>query len=205
MTGYTIFGQGIAQVTENKYHSHYPSGVVFSGFPLHGEDYADDVQAIMEEAIEKYGEEEWRLAVLTSELHGHLGVYAIIGAKMGLYAREILSAGHDELNIKSYAGSRPPVSCMNDGLQVSTGATLGHGLISIADIIPASPAAEFTHEGKTIKVVLKDEINKELEKSIKEAVEVSGGLTAGYWLIVREIALECWLGYDRQEIFEVRQ
>ncbi len=143
----SLIGQVIVSEHEKGIPSHSGSGVVFSGFPLHEENYTADVQEIMKEVIAKYGEEEWRLVVLTSELHGHLGVYAIIGAKMGLFARETLNAGHDELVIISHAGSKPPVSCMNDGLQVSTGATLGHGLISVTGIGIASPAAEFTYAG----------------------------------------------------------
>ena len=173
-------------------HSHSGSGVIFSGFPMHDEDYAGDVLVIMNETIEKYGVEEWKKIVLTCELHGHLGVYAIIGAKMGLYAREILNAGHDELVIQSFAGSMPPVSCFNDGLQVSTGATLGHGLISIKQI---------TYKGKTMKISLKDSIQKEIESHIKDALSESGGLTEEYWQKVREIALRIWVEYDRGEIF----
>jgi pyrimidine-specific ribonucleoside hydrolase len=143
-----LMGQVAVSSHEEDSHAHEFSGVVFSAFPLHEEDYAMDVQEIMAETIEKYGVEEWRLIVLTSELHGHLGIYAIIGAKMGLYAREILDARHDELVINSLAGSRPPVSCMNDGLQVSTGATLGHGLISVKQADKPMPSAEFTCKGK---------------------------------------------------------
>jgi len=179
--------------------------VVFSHFPVHSEDYAVDIRMIMEKTIEKHGLEEWRMVVLTSELHGHVGVYAIIGAKMGLYAREVLNAGQDELSIISYAGSKPPVSCLNDGLQASTGATLGHGLISIREDIIASPAAEFTHAGKTLRISLIESLNIEIEESIKAAIKTNGGLTEEYWQKVRELALICWLEYDRKEIFEIQE
>lgn len=184
-------------------HAHLSSGVVFSAFPLHEEDYAIDVKKIMAETIAKYGEEEWQLVVLTSELHGHLGIYAIIGAKMGLYAREILGAKHDELVINSLAGARPPVSCMNDGLQVSTGATLGHGLISIKKTDKPIPSSDFSYKGKTISVSLLTPLQKEIDEKIKDAIKSSGGLTEQYWQKVREAALEVWQNYDRKVIFEV--
>ena len=38
----------------------------------------------------------------------------------------------ENLKVLSFAGTRPPISCFNDGLQISTGATLGHGSIKIA-------------------------------------------------------------------------
>ncbi|MCK7460838.1 MAG: formylmethanofuran dehydrogenase subunit E family protein [Sphingobacterium sp.] len=121
------------------------------------------------------------MVVLTSELHGHLGIYAIIGAKMGLYAREILGAGHDELVINSLAGSKPPVSCMNDGLQVSTGATLGHGLISVKQTDKPTPSAAFTYKGKTLTDLLIKPLQKEIDGIIKDAIHSSGGLTEEYW------------------------
>lgn len=157
----------------------------------------------MEEAIGKYGREEWRLVVLTSELHGHLGIYAILGAKMGLFAREYLKAGLDDLFIVSEAGTKPPVSCLNDGLQVSTGATLGHGLISIKSSRSAKPAADFTFGGRTVSIALIENLAREIEGVLEETLKSSGGLTAEYWLKVRELALFYWLKYDRHKIFDV--
>jgi pyrimidine-specific ribonucleoside hydrolase len=202
MTGYIISAQDKGEMIEANDHANTGHGVVYSSFPLNKNNYAADVQVIMEDAIEGYGSEEWRLVVLTSELHGHLGIYAIIGAKMGLYAREILDAGHDELVIQSSAGSRPPVSCLNDGLQVSTGATLGHGLISIKEVETPIPAAEFTYNGKTVKISLKEVFQKDIERNIKEAIKIAGGLNDEYWQRVRELAISCWLEFDRKEIFE---
>lgn len=60
-------------------------------------DYTEDIQLIMDSTIDKYGKEEWNACVLTSELHRHLGVYALIGAKMGVRAKEYFGAGADEL------------------------------------------------------------------------------------------------------------
>jgi pyrimidine-specific ribonucleoside hydrolase len=197
------FSQAVVSVDEENSHSHAGTGVVFSGFPVHEEDYAEDVRAIATEAIYKYGVEEWRLVVLTSEMHGHLGIYAIIGAKMGLYAREILQAGHDELVISSLAGSKPPVSCMNDGLQVSTGATLGHGLISVKQVDKPITSAEFSYKGTTVTLSLNKPLQNEIDSIIKDAIISSGGLTEQYWQKVREAALVVWLKYDRKEIFDV--
>ena len=62
---------------------------VLKNFPLHPTHYADDVAQILTPSIERYGEQEWQAIVQTNELHGHLGIYSTIGAKMGLYAREL--------------------------------------------------------------------------------------------------------------------
>jgi formylmethanofuran dehydrogenase subunit E len=178
-------------------------GVVISRFPIRKEDYATDVRGIITEAISKNGEEEWWLIVLTSEIHGHLGIYAIIGAKMGLFARETLHSGEDELSISSYAGSKPPVSCLNDGLQVSTGATLGHGLIKTEPVETPRPSAKFIFKEKSVTISLKDQMHRNIEHQIRIAFEQSGGINDQYWKTIREIGLKIWIEYDRNKIFEI--
>jgi formylmethanofuran dehydrogenase subunit E len=181
------------------------SKLIFSNFPVRHKDYANDIRLMMKQVIEKYGDEEWRLNVLTCEMHGHLGIYNIIGVKMGLYAREILNSGTDELIIVSFAGFRPPVSCLNDGLQVSTGSTLGHGLISIRETRTPGPHADFTCKGKTLRITLKEEMQRDFKDKIKMAIKLSGALTDEYWQRIRELGIDCWLELDRHEIFESQQ
>ncbi len=198
-------GQVDTVIEESGKHDHSgTSGVVFSGLPMHKEDYAEDVQQIMDEAIETHGREEWRLAVIASELHGHLGIYAIIGVKMGLYARELLDVGLDEVKIQSFAGLNPPVSCLNDGLQVSTGATLGHGLIQAGKTDAPRASARFIKGDQILELTLRQEKANEIRGMIREALKSSGGLTDEYWQKVRVHALDIWNRYDRKEIFEQR-
>ena len=103
------------------------------------------IEAMAERTIARWGKEEWRAVILTNEIHGHIGIYSTIGAKMGIYALELLSRlcnKAEELKVLSFAGSRPPVSCFHDGLQISTGATLGHGSIKIAKSAQRAESAE---------------------------------------------------------------
>ncbi|MCK7537306.1 MAG: formylmethanofuran dehydrogenase subunit E family protein [Marinilabiliales bacterium] len=93
--------------------------------------YMPDLQPFVEEIRNRFGEDEWTSGVIGNELHRHLGVFAIIGVKMGIRAREYFSTGVDEMTVTTHAGSMPPLSCMNDGIQVSTGATPGHGLLTV--------------------------------------------------------------------------
>ena len=97
---------------------------VIKEFPQDPGFYFDDLNPTVNDIIGRYGIDEWTSGVLANELHRHLGTYAIIGVKMGIRAREYFNTGVDEFTAVSYAGSTPPLSCMNDGLQVSTGATL---------------------------------------------------------------------------------
>ncbi|MFH2094340.1 MAG: nucleoside hydrolase [Bacteroidota bacterium] len=178
-------------------------GKVFSLFPADTSLYRADVRPYVNSIIADRGMEEFRCGVLTNELHGHLGIYAVIGMKMGLRARQYFKLGIDDIMILSYAGSVPPVSCMNDGLQVSTGGTLGHGLISISDEEMKRPEACFTFKGRTICLKLKEEYAAQISEDVKKGIAEYGDLTPAYWQHIRELALKYWAEWDRMEIFEI--
>jgi len=167
--------------------------------------YTGDVSSIMEEAVRRYGAEEWKINVIANEMHGHLGIYTLIGAKMGLYAREILGAVRGEIKVTSFAGLKPPVSCFNDGLQVGTGATLGHGLIQVAERDKPWPAAVFKFHENTVKISLREATQHEIAAFLGETLQQSGGLTEEYWKKVREQAIVYWLRLDRKQIFEIME
>ncbi len=62
--------------------------------------------------------------------HGHLGPYLILGILMGEYALKNLRAKkYSGLEVKIKGADKKPKSCIVDGLQLSTGATLGKGNI----------------------------------------------------------------------------
>ncbi len=191
---------------EKTEHSHdIEENIVFRNFPVDPGMYAEDVAPYVVQMISRYGEEEFRLGVLTNELHGHLGIYAIIGTKMGLKAREYLGAGLDHIKLVSYAGQKPPLSCMIDGLQVSTGATMGHGLIRVSDSPDFLPQADFMYQGKTIRIKLKDEYWNQIKNDISGIIREVGPNSPEYWLRVRQQAIYYWRQLDRNEIFEIRE
>ncbi len=175
---------------------------VLSEFSMDTSDYISDIQLMMESTIKKYGKEEWIACVLTSELHRHLGVYSLIGAKMGMRAREYFGAGVDELRIVSFAGLKPPFSCLNDGLQVSTGATLGHGLISVNENTKL-PKAEFYYLGRKITISLKEEYRYQIASEIKDLSIIYGLDSNIYWDLVRNLALQYWGNWNRHEMFDI--
>jgi len=176
---------------------------VFEGFPDIPELFADDVRPYMKSIIQKHGKEEWRIGVLTNELHGHLGIYAVVGAKMGLRARQYFHIGIDDISIISYAGNTPPLSCMNDGLQVSTGGTVGHGLITVSQDPPFQPKAAFTFKKRTVYLRLKDRYWNIIRSDIRKGIELYGMNTEGYWKYVRKLAIKYWLEWDRLEVFDI--
>ena len=164
-------------------------------------DYRSDLQPVMEKIISAHGPEEWEAAVIAGELHRHLGIYSVIGVKMGIRAREYFHAGIDAMQVISYAGMIPPISCMNDGLQVSTGATTGHGLLRV-DESDARPFAEFSYNGMTLKVTLKKEIADRLNSELDQLVKINGIDSDIYWELLREKSILFWDTLDRHEIFD---
>lgn len=172
---------------------------VFSSFPESPDLYCSDINVT--EIISRYGHTEFRAGVLTNELHGHLGVYAIIGVKMGVLACEYFGSGTDDMHVTSFAGSKPPVSCMNDGLQVSTGATVGHGLFSVAEAAGVSPTAVFTYKKRSLTLSLKAEYALLIQTEISEGVQRYGVHSEAYWEYIRKLAIQYWLAFDRHVLF----
>jgi formylmethanofuran dehydrogenase subunit E len=64
--------------------------------------------------------------------HGHLGPYLALGLRMGIVAVRVLKpkALH-ELSVKVWTKKTPPQSCLLDGIQVSSGCTLGKGNVRV--------------------------------------------------------------------------
>ena len=174
---------------------------VIKEFPTDPSFYFEDIKGSVSEIIDKYGIDEWSSGVLANELHRHLGVFAIVGVKMGIRAREYFDTGVDEFNTTSFAGSVPPLSCMNDGLQVSTGATPGHGLLTVVNGTQTIPAAEFIYMNRKIRVTLKPEIAEKISSELKEINFVYGLDSNTYWELVRKNSIKYWLNLDRHEIF----
>ncbi|MCX7861548.1 MAG: nucleoside hydrolase [Bacteroidales bacterium] len=190
------------QIIEGTYKPNF--GVVFSVFPNDSFFYRDDVNKIREQLIQRYGNEEFELSVLTSEIHNHLGVYSILGVKMGLYAREILQAPLSKMNIISYAGKYPPLSCLNDGIMIATGNTPAINGIQI-DTSKSQPLVKFCYRQRCILLSLKTEIYQRI-KSELEAASIQFGLSNNeYWKAVRKLALYYWLELDRSKIFDVQE
>ncbi len=195
----------VKEVLEDMIRGRYKAGeyVAFYGFPLKSEFYTYDVRQIMDSAISRYGVDEWKACVITDEFHGHLGVFSIMGAKMGMRARDYFGIGTDLLNVLSFAGARPPYSCLNDGIQVSTGATLGQGTIKVHNDTITKPSAIFTYKGQSIKITLKDEYLASINAGIKKGIKLYGLADENYWTLIRQNALQYWLEWDRNKIFDV--
>ncbi|KQC13122.1 MAG: formylmethanofuran dehydrogenase [Methanosaeta sp. SDB] len=102
-----------------------------------------------------------------TEFHGHLGPFLVLGIRMGLLAlRELSSSGYEGIEALVKTGNTPSLSCLLDGIQVSTGCTMGKGNIAT---VPLSRAeADFSTAEKKVILKVRDEIVDEI-KSWRES------------------------------------
>ncbi|MDR2010164.1 MAG: nucleoside hydrolase [Bacteroidales bacterium] len=181
-------------------------GVVFNEIPTSGFMLRKDVNEFAQQIIEYHGYVEFKIASLTSEIHSHMGIYSILGAKMGLRIMEYLHAGLDEINIISYAGYDPPVSCFNDGLQVGTGSTIGYGTIKVDTTQGIRPETVVIYNNREILFRIKQDVIEEIKQDVGTLIKAHGLESDMYWSKLREISIEkYWLGMSRFDIFEIEE
>lgn len=88
--------------------------------------------------------------------HGHLGPNVIYGYRMGKIARpERLK----DAVAKVFCGSTPPMSCLIDGIQMTSGCTMGKNNIIVFDENELRARFEYK-SGKVIEIKVKDAVAK---------------------------------------------
>jgi pyrimidine-specific ribonucleoside hydrolase len=180
-----------------------PNNRVFLDFPVDPALYKPAYAAMMKKTISQYGHIEWKAITMTNEIHGHTGIYSIIGAKMGIRAMDYFNVGINNLMVNTFAGNKPPISCFNDGIQISTGATIGQGLISVSDSVSSIPSATFEFNNQKVHISVKPEIAEKMQDEIKYGVENYGLLSDRYWLYIEDLAMDYWANFDRNDIFVI--
>lgn len=176
----------------------------FLTFPIDKDLYNKQTADLLPETINKYGLVEWKAVILTNEVHGHTGIYSIIGVKMGIRACEYFNVGVNNLTATSFAGFAPPLSCLNDGIQTSTGATVGQGLFYLSDKVEKNPTCIFEFNGQKIQITLKEDITQQIENEVAIGVK-NYGFSDLYWNYIEELALKYWKDLDRHNIFEIQK
>ncbi len=174
---------------------------VIRAIPTDPEFYFEDLAPHVTDIIRRHGLEEWTAGVLTNELHRHLGVYAIVGVKMGIRAREYFNTGVDEFFITAHAGHRQPLSCLIDGLMTSTGSTPGHALLSVPETDQPEASATIEYKDMAIKITLRPHIAEMIAAELQEFNFVYGLDSNTYWELVRVNAIRYWRDFDRRDIF----
>ena len=95
--------------------------------------------------------------------HGHLGPFLVLGLRAGLRAVELF--GHNPFKLKAIVTLKKaiPYTCFLDGIQFSTGCTLGKGNIEVLD--GDGITVRFIHERGELTLIVRDEI---LEEAVNE-------------------------------------
>jgi pyrimidine-specific ribonucleoside hydrolase len=181
-----------------------PGKVMFLEFPADPARYTPPVAALLEDGVvARYGLEEFAAVVLTNELHQHIGIYTVLGAKMGVRAREVLQAPSRAVHARMDTTRRQPVACALDGIQMALGSTFGQNLIEAPDRDEPRVAGAFTWRDRRVRLALKPEFAARLWEMILQARERHGDLTPGYFNEIEERSYEVWREWDRVEIFEL--
>ena len=91
------------------------------------------------------------------EFHGHGGPLMVVGLRMGFVALERLDA-HGWFDLKCVVKLRwvPPDSCVIDGIQTSSGCTMGKHNIEVEE--QEGIAAEFTKGKERLEIHLRPEV-----------------------------------------------
>lgn len=105
--------------------------------------------------------------------HGHLGPYVTVGLRMGKIAAERLGDYHG-LHAKVRCVLTPPMSCVADGVQFSSGCTLGKGNIELSEA--TNPEALFVKGKRKLLVSLKPEARRKIDSEMSKEYEVEQSL-----------------------------
>jgi len=102
--------------------------------------------------------------------HGHLGVYVTLGLRMGEIGKRRFGH-HKGLTATVRSKPQPPMLCVVDGVQFSSGCTMGKGNIRLEE--GDNPAVVFTKHGSVLHVTLRpgwrDRIDQEMSKEAEVA------------------------------------
>lgn len=97
--------------------------------------------------------------------HGHLGPNLVIGIKMGNHAIAVLQPENCfKLQTEVHCPARPPVSCIIDGLQLSTGCTMGKK--SIEHVVSDGPVKVIVTNTSTGNSIAMEVIDGFIEKAV---------------------------------------
>lgn len=200
--GVIVFAMGLATA-----HITGPQGagkLMFQRFPTDPAYYTPPVAQLLEQGIvARFGEEEFAAVVLTNELHQHIGIYTVLGAKMGIHAREILRAPTRSIQVVMETTKQQPWACTLDGVQMAIGSTLGQNLIELAENEQPAVAGTFTWEGRRVRLALRAEYQQQLRDIILKAREAHGDLTPAYFDDIEQHCYTVWAEWDRGRIFDV--
>jgi formylmethanofuran dehydrogenase subunit E len=120
--------------------------------------------------------------------HGHLGVYVTLGLRMGAIGKRRF--GHYK-GLRAFVTSdpEPPMRCVLDGIQFSSGCTMGKGNISLESA--DEPAVIFEKEGRRLRIGLKPGWRAKIDREMSKEKEIEQSLF--------------YYGIPEAEVFEISE
>jgi formylmethanofuran dehydrogenase subunit E len=100
------------------------------------------------------------------KFHGHLGPYAVLGYRMGLLARHRYP---ERIYAIVHSGTKRPLSCLADGVQMSSCCTLGKSNITVME--DGEARVEFSDGHTHLEFVTLPEIRTEVDTKCTHANE----------------------------------
>ena len=105
--------------------------------------------------------------------HGHLGVYVTVGLRMGAIGKRRF--GHYKgLRAIVRSQSEPPMRCVLDGVQFSSGCTMGKGNIALES--GSEPEVVFEKEGRRIQIALRPGWRERIDREMSKDKELEQSL-----------------------------
>lgn len=126
--------------------------------------------------------------VALQRFHGHLGVYVTLGLRMGAIGKRRF--GHYKgLTATVRSRPEPPMRCVLDGIQFSSGCTMGKGNIVLE--AASEPEVDFEKENRRLRIVLRPGWRERIDREMSKDKELEQSL------FYYEIA--------EHEVFEIRE
>ncbi len=105
--------------------------------------------------------------------HGHLGVYVTLGLRMGAIGKRRF--GHYKgLQARVRSHPEPPMRCVLDGIQFSSGCTFGKGNISLE--AASEPEVIFEKGGERLRIGLKAGWRARIDREMSKDKEIEQSL-----------------------------
>lgn len=105
--------------------------------------------------------------------HGHLGVYVTVGLRMGAIGKRHFGQ-YKGLRAIVRSDVRPPMLCVVDGVQFSSGCTMGKGNITVEP--GQEPEVTFEKEGRKLRIALKAGWHERIDREMSKEKEVEQSL-----------------------------
>lgn len=120
--------------------------------------------------------------------HGHLGVYVTLGLRMGAIGKRRF--GHYKgLTATVRSRPEPPMRCVLDGIQFSSGCTMGKGNIVLEP--GTDPEVDFEKDNVRLRIVLRPGWRERIDREMSKDRELEQSLF--YYEI------------PEHEVFEIRE